>query len=67
MATNVNDCEAIPAGDIPGCFPCNYVPPTITHVLVRKKADKWQVKVNGKGKWIPADYNTETQKIYFTY
>lgn len=62
------ECTAAIPSDAPGCYPENYVRPhRINHVLLRKKGEKWQVKINGKGKWIDCEYDLEKQTMSFNH
>ena len=44
----------------------NYIPSVKKLLLRRNKNGEYQVKENGKGKWIKADYDPETGIVKFT-
>jgi len=40
--------------------------PVTKKILLRKRKDgQMQIKINGRGKWINADYNAETKTISY--
>lgn len=52
---------------LPKSFECDYIPPLIKTITARKlKSGQWQVKLNGKGKWINAIFNSENNTLEFT-
>lgn len=47
---------------------CEYVPPAITYVQVRKdKNENWFVRINGEGQWIGATLIRGTNTLQFSY
>lgn len=43
----------------------NYMPVTKKILLRKRKDGQMQIKINGRGKWINADYNAETKTISY--
>lgn len=66
--TNKNDCSPIGAFLPQDNCSCDYIPPPVKKLLIRKnKKGLLKVQVNGTGKWIPCEYNKENNTITFLH
>lgn len=46
---------------------CYYIPPNVKTLLIRRnKKGKLQIKVNGVGRWIEAEFNEVTRMLKYT-
>ena len=60
---NSQCCDMTPISDLK----CYYIPPIVNDLKIRKtKKGKWQVQINGKGKWVNAEYNEQTHTLKYT-
>jgi hypothetical protein len=64
--SNKFGCQAI-TNPSPTACACDYRPPVITNLLVREKEGRWQVRINGKGKWLNAEMGIGYKSISFSY
>lgn len=62
---NNSGCSQTPVKEVEQT--CNYVPPPIESIDLKKQEGKYFVRVNGVGKWISAYLNEEKSAVVFSY